>query len=744
MRGLARTLLALAAVSSFCASFSAACAKGQSSQPALASSGKGAPDDAGATPDANDAAADGSLDGGSRPSMDLRGAVVREAWPEAHAKLSALPKDVQSKPLHRYLAAKIARALEQPDGVLSALDRLETELPELRERILRLRAEAAEEKGLYDVAATIWLGQGGSRAALRAARARAKAKDRDGLEHAVRLVLADARRTVDEEVEARGLRAASFPNKDDARWLAVHAPGHAEANLPETPALTESERRTRIDAWTRVGRVDEALRDLEGAEKAGSIPRKTACGMRAHILYGARSRYAEAASAHAACAAMGGKEQPEHLFYEARSFSRANQDDQAIRKYADLAKRFPRSPFAAQALQLRARLLTLNGRFDEAAKAWDALPSSDDRNRLRGLAHLLAGHAREARDQFDKATNELGTGARHRGATSASGQLLRLRELQALAMDAAGDKNGAIDRWKAITREAPFSYAALVSRARLAERSVTVDSPPPWPPFPKALPAPGSSTNASSFQRYVALLELGLGEEAEAHLRASPRAASDGGPFCEWFAPTGRAKERFRLSNGATPSHENDCRFPTPFAELVGEAAAAANVPVPFVYAIMRTESAFDPDVHSPAAAVGLMQLLPDTAKKVGEKAGLPAAPLEDPRTNIYLGARYLADLQEELKAPLPLVAAAYNAGPEAVLRWLSHLRGPTTSKSPNALQVDVALFCELIPYTETRAYVFQVMESYANYAHRAGTASAHNADGAETLPRFSLSLPAL
>ena len=135
----------------------------------------------------------------------------------------------------------------------------------------------------------------------------------------------------------------------------------------------------------------------------------------------------------------------------------------------------------------------------------------------------------------------------------------------------------------------------------------------------------------------------------------------------------------------------------------------------------MRQESGFDPDVVSPARAVGLLQLMPETAKVVADGANLPHddARLTSPPYNIALGSMYLHELLEKFHGVIPYAVAGYNGGPDAVARW--------ASRSPG---MDLDVFVERIPYTETRGYVSRVMGNSARYgfiARRSGRAGARS-----------------
>jgi soluble lytic murein transglycosylase len=123
----------------------------------------------------------------------------------------------------------------------------------------------------------------------------------------------------------------------------------------------------------------------------------------------------------------------------------------------------------------------------------------------------------------------------------------------------------------------------------------------------------------------------------------------------------------------------------------------------------MRQESAFDPEVVSPARAVGLMQILPETARATAKAADISHddTKLTIPAQSIRLGSLYLREMLDKLGDNVPLAVAAYNAGPEAIQRWLAHAKGET---------LDV--FVEAIPFLETRGYVVRVLGNLARYGY--------------------------
>jgi soluble lytic murein transglycosylase-like protein len=144
-------------------------------------------------------------------------------------------------------------------------------------------------------------------------------------------------------------------------------------------------------------------------------------------------------------------------------------------------------------------------------------------------------------------------------------------------------------------------------------------------------------------------------------------------------------------SSGAEPPE------PAKYRGHILAAARATKVDPALIRAVISVESGYNPSARSSAGAVGLMQLMPETARRYGVKDRL------DPAQNINGGARYLRDLKVMFGGDLKLVLAAYNAGEEAVMRY--GRRVP--------------------PFRETEAYVPKVLSHYRKF--RTGTPSARD-----------------
>ena len=149
-------------------------------------------------------------------------------------------------------------------------------------------------------------------------------------------------------------------------------------------------------------------------------------------------------------------------------------------------------------------------------------------------------------------------------------------------------------------------------------------------------------------------------------------------------------------------------RYPLAFWDLIRQKAQDRELDPYLVVALIRQESLFDARARSPAAALGLMQLIPATAARVAVRLGLPAPSQErlfDPEINLTLGTQYLKELLERYSNNWQKALAAYNAGEAAVDRWEREIGAD-----------DIEEFVEQIPYVETRGYVKLVLRNHRIY----------------------------
>ena len=149
--------------------------------------------------------------------------------------------------------------------------------------------------------------------------------------------------------------------------------------------------------------------------------------------------------------------------------------------------------------------------------------------------------------------------------------------------------------------------------------------------------------------------------------------------------------------------------FPRQYSELIAAYSKEQLVDPYLVQALIREESFFRADSLSPAKAYGLMQLLHGTAREIarGSNLKVKASDLYDPEINIRLGLQFLKTLLNKYDGRLYLALAAYNAGTARVNQWLADF--------PNA---DEEEFIEMIPFSETRNYVKNILRNYFFYRY--------------------------
>ena len=127
------------------------------------------------------------------------------------------------------------------------------------------------------------------------------------------------------------------------------------------------------------------------------------------------------------------------------------------------------------------------------------------------------------------------------------------------------------------------------------------------------------------------------------------------------------------------------------FSPTIASVARRERIPEALIHAVIVAESAYDPNAVSHAGAVGLMQLMPDTARRYGVRNR------RDPRSNVSGGTRYLKDLLTMFDNNLALALAGYNAGENAVESY--------GRKIP--------------PYRETQDYVKKVIRLYKDFKEK-------------------------
>jgi soluble lytic murein transglycosylase len=415
------------------------------------------------------------------------------------------------------------------------------------------------------------------------------------------------------------------------------------------------------------------------------------------------------------------------LFHGARAQSRADLDDQAIEGYRQVVAKFPHSRSASEAQFLIGWLDFNRGHYKEAIpgleetiKRYGSSQWEDDARWYLGFSRWMSGDTTGALADFDKL-------AAHSGALSGG----KGSYWMARALDKLGRKDDALKAWRALVNTYPFSYYATQSRVRLKERGVEVGpfgdglkgGPPPFREVDNGL------ATDPLIERVDELLAAGLTVEAGVELkrgegdfikrygveRALPVLFDRYTRGDDFHRPHQLAETWSGAALRMDPQADATVRkwweqvYPRAYRAFVEKYAPTGDNPPYYLYTIMQKESAYNPHDVSYADAIGLLQMIPPTSRRVALRIDRPYTDdvLYDPEGNIQFGAWYIGHLLGKFGKQIPLGAGSYNAGPKAMMKWV---------KQNGTRPLDE--FIELCSYTQTREYMKKVVDIYARYVY--------------------------
>lgn len=297
-------------------------------------------------------------------------------------------------------------------------------------------------------------------------------------------------------------------------------------------------------------------------------------------------------------------------------------------------------------------------------------------------------------------------------------------------VDAAqGDEAAALAGYRAVFERAPLSWYGLWADAR----ATGLGAPPKWRAWARTLRFAAQTPPTPEDDAYAAgLARLGLWESARrerswralrsgraAHVALAAdtaRVLGDDDGAAWMLARHGDAET---MPERALPyAHGATWRavFPTPYAKAMRAASDETGVAASWLWAVARRESAFDARARSGAGALGLMQVLPATAREAARNAGWERTPtrraLLTPETSARAGATILDAFHARYGACWEPVLTAYAAGPARVAQW-----------TPRA-SMDADIWLERMPYPTVRRYVRDVVTAQAVYAAWTGEAA--------------------
>lgn len=641
---------------------------------------------------------------------------------------------------HHQAAELLVRA-EKPIEALPHIDRIPAELP-IAQAVTLLRADALLGKGDLDAALPhyrAYLGKNGHpsrwvEVALKVARALLQKPSEEHAEEAIGL----ARRVIYEGPSGAGNAEAKAIEND-----ALGSLPFPRRKAFESP--TQDDLFARAKSQLEAGQSREALRTTDAlvADPLAASPGDFACNVwmtRAEAMVRLRKKN-EGSDAYGTtierCA--GASRRVEALWHGGKAAARAGRHADAVQRYGMLEQEFRKHRLADDARLKGAfaiRELGDDARFSQMlASMPDDYPEGDmveDGLFQLALARMVKRDWAGAIAPLEKALAR----APHERAYHSAGRL-------PYYLGRARIETGRVEEGKTllatVMREYPLSFYMALAHARLGDQdpatakqvladALAREGQAGAPPVPKS-PAFGKP----EFVRAVELARQGEARFARFELDRLGVSARTAPPEVLWaaallFARVGSPKEAHQILRSATATQSSDrdeftdwtdhypagpwrsaweIAFPRPYLPSVTAEASRSGIPQALAYAIMREESAFDPRVISSANAVGLMQLIVPTAKRMGKPLHLPgdADSLKRPEINIALGSRYLSVLRNMFPDNPLLAIPGYNAGGGKPKDWIA--------ERPND---DFDLWVEQIPYEETRLYTKRVITSLAAY----------------------------
>ena len=516
---------------------------------------------------------------------------------------------------------------------------------------------------------------------------------------------------------------------DDAEAL-IFGPGAERFNPAGGQLIQDADRLERTNHLLAAAQFRQALAELDPllvqAEKAGAGTEQelNLRWPRAKALVGLR-RVTAAIVEYRRILSLTQGQDVEAAFQLGRALDRLDRKPEALPAYEQVWTRFPDRDQARQALLRAGRMHQLDLEYPEAKQLFELLqgryPGTEEADEARfqlGWIHYLDREYPEALAAF--------AGVRERPedpAFSARTLFWRARTL---------DQVQRADEAQRLRQQLVARYP-LTGYTYLARHfsGVAVSSWAAPDPAARFEPLP---QNPLDFSLFVKLTSLGLLDEGreemgwwEARDPLAPAAALQISRAYLAQQDYFFAQRRIQLSfvdKVADYRPENrelfELAYPQAFSREVLAAAGNSRLDPRLVWAVMRAESTYRPDIRSSAGAVGLMQIMPATGRKIARTLhvrGFQTHQLEDPELNLRFGCYWLRLLLDRYHAgpassptigDLILSLAAYNAGERRVEEW--QVRFARFNLGPDE-------FIEQIPFTETRNYVKRILGFYQIYS---------------------------
>jgi len=388
------------------------------------------------------------------------------------------------------------------------------------------------------------------------------------------------------------------------------------------------------------------------------------------------------------------------LYWQARSLYRMDDRAGFEEVVEEFRRRYPRDEYLAKLLIISAEDLRRRGRLEDAEGVYRALMEMFSQERevalwALGWMYYLSGDYDKAQDYFLRLLKG------YRGSVSYNKYLYWwLRSCERLGQRCEVEGFHQADR-RSIDN---LYYGYLINFRYPKARKLGVPL--------RASPS-FKKPDGEVYDRIEALALLGMKEWALREIKGAISRMNNREEFfylCNMAGMMGDYKTVIALNEEREGEEYLLFSYPLGYWQAIKAASTRYDLDPYLIAALIREESRFDPEAISWAGAIGLMQLMPQTAERISREldeldlGDVDREALMDVKRNILIGSRYLSRLIKEFST-LPCAIAAYNAGENAVRRWLDKNRG-----------VEIDEFIEDIPYKETKRYVKKVLKSYWQY----------------------------
>ncbi|MFQ5787318.1 MAG: transglycosylase SLT domain-containing protein, partial [Thermodesulfobacteriota bacterium] len=390
---------------------------------------------------------------------------------------------------------------------------------------------------------------------------------------------------------------------------------------------------------------------------------------------------------------------PEALFWRGKISAKQGRDGEASQFYRRINLTYPSSQFASEGLYNAARLYQINDNMDKAIGLYDELlrkyPNSEyaeDGAWYLGWIYYKRGMLNEALAAFSAYTN-----------SSSSYNSSSNKYWKARALEKQGRRQEALSLYEELARSTLPSYHSYLAQKKTGIK-----------PY---LGVSGDEINTQSSNvnngkaKAELLIDLEMFDDAISEIdiiREESINEQDLMQVSLLYANADDFYNSIKIAQRLNLPQAIELSYPRGYKEIVRAYSKKYNVDEYLIYSIMREESRFQKNAVSPANAIGLMQLIPSTARSTARQVGISGFNvdmLNIPRINIELGIYYFKKVLDEFNGDVHLALASYNAGPHRAADWMVRFHNFEKDE-----------FVEEIPFRETRNYIRRILRSYGAY----------------------------